>query len=139
RSIRDENKYDRILVFAAALTKIRRRVETDLKLPALKREKILATVVQLLQSTFIRVGNEEYARQNKSVGLTTMKDHHVQVRGMKLRFRFRGKSGIQHEVDISDRRIAQIVRKLQDLPGMLCSSGGFGIVPRRPPNRRSSN
>src|SRR3989440_3301153 len=117
RSIRDENKYDRILVFAAALPKIRRRLEADLKLPTLKREKVLATVVQLLQSTFIRVGNEEYARQNKSVGLTTMKDHHVQVRGMKLRFRFRGKSGIQHEVDISDRRIAKIVRKLQDLPG----------------------
>jgi len=117
RSIRDENKYDRILVFAAALPKIRRRLEADLKLPALKREKVFATVVQLLQSTFIRVGNEEYARQNKSVGLTTMKDHHVQVRGMKLRFRFRGKSGIQHEVDISDRRIAKIVRKLQDLPG----------------------
>jgi DNA topoisomerase-1 len=117
RSIRDENKYDRILVFAAALPKIRRRLEADLKLPALKREKVLATVVQLLQSTFIRVGNEEYARQNKSVGLTTMKDHHVQVRGMRLRFRFRGKSGIQHEVDISDRRIAKIVRKLQDLPG----------------------
>src|SRR5256884_9323985 len=117
RSIRDENKYDRILVFAAALPKIRRRVEADLKLPALKREKVLATVVQLPQRTFIRVGKEEYARQNKSVGLTTMKDHHVQVRGMKLRFRFRGKSGIQHEVDVSDRRIAKIVRKLQDLPG----------------------
>src|SRR5207253_9005605 len=74
RSIRDENKYDRILAFAAALPKIRRRVQTDLKLPALKREKVLATVVQLLQRSFIRVGNEEYARQNKSVGLTTMKD-----------------------------------------------------------------
>src|SRR5438874_2630923 len=117
RAIRDENKYDRILVFAAALPKIRRRLQADLKLPGLKREKVLATVVQLLQRTFIRVGNEEYARQNKSFGLTTMKDHHVQVRGMKLRFRFRGKSGIQHEVDISDRRIAKIVRKLQDLPG----------------------
>jgi DNA topoisomerase-1 len=117
RSIRDENKYDRILIFGAALPKIRRRVQDDLRLPALKREKVLATVVQLLQRTFIRVGNEEYARQNKSFGLTTMKDHHVKVRGMKLRFRFRGKGGVQHEVDISDRRIAKIVRKLQDLPG----------------------
>jgi DNA topoisomerase-1 len=117
RSIRDENKYDRILVFAAVLPKIRRRVQADLKLPALKKEKVLATVVQLLQRTFIRVGNEEYARQNKSFGLTTMKNHHVKVRGMKLRFQFRGKGGIQHEVDISDRRIAKIVRKLQDLPG----------------------
>ena len=117
RSIRDENKYDRVLVFAAALPKIRRRLQVDLKLPGLKREKVLATVVQLLQRTFIRVGNEEYARQNKSFGLTTMKDHHVRVRGMRLRFRFRGKGGVQHEVDVSDRRIAKIVRKLQDLPG----------------------
>jgi DNA topoisomerase-1 len=117
RSIRDENKYDRILVFAAALPKIRRRLQADLRLPGLKREKVLATVVELLQRTFIRVGNQEYARQNKSFGLTTMKDHHVKVRGMKLRFRFRGKGGVQHEVDVSDRRLAKIVRKLQDLPG----------------------
>jgi DNA topoisomerase I len=117
RAIRDENKYDRILIFAAALPKIRRRVQADLKLPGLKREKVLAAVVQLLERTFIRVGNEEYARQNKSFGLTTMKDHHVKVRGKKLRFRFRGKGGKEHEVDFMDRRIAKIVRKLQDLPG----------------------
>ena len=117
REIRDENKYDRILSFAAALPKIRQRVQADLKLPGLKREKVLATVVQLLERTFIRVGNEEYARQNKSFGLTTMKDRHVKVTGKKLRFRFRGKSGKEHEVDIMDRRIAKIIRKLQDLPG----------------------
>jgi DNA topoisomerase-1 len=117
RSIRDENKYDRILIFAAALPKIRRRVQADLRLPALKREKVLATVVQLLQRTFIRVGNEEYARQNKSFGLTTLKDRHVKVRGTKLRFRFRGKGGVEREVDVSDRRIARVVQKLQDLPG----------------------
>jgi len=117
RAIRDENKYDRILIFAAALPKIRQRVQADLKLPGLKREKVLAAVVQLLERTFIRVGNEEYARQNKSFGLTTMKDHHVKVRGKKLRFRFRGKAGKEHEVDFMDRRIANIVRKLQDLPG----------------------
>jgi len=117
RTIRDENKYDRILTFAAALPKIRRRVQADLKLPGLKREKVLAAVVQLLERTFIRVGNEEYARQNKSFGLTTMKDHHVKVRGKKLRFRFRGKGGQEHEVDFMDRRVAKIVRKLQDLPG----------------------
>jgi DNA topoisomerase I len=117
REIRDENKYDRMLSFAAALPKIRRRVEADLKLPGLKREKVLATVVQLLERTFIRVGNEEYARQNKSFGLTTMKDHHVTVTGKKLRFRFRGKAGKEHEVDFMDRRVAKIVRKLQDLPG----------------------
>jgi DNA topoisomerase-1 len=117
RTIRDENKYDRILTFAAALPKIRRRVQVDLKLPGFKREKVLAAVVQLLERTFIRVGNEEYARQNKSFGLTTMKDHHVKVRGKKLRFRFRGKGGKEHEVDFMDRRVAKIVRKLQDLPG----------------------
>ena len=117
RAIRDENKYHRILSFGAALPKIRRRVQADLKVAGLKREKVLATVVELLQRTFIRVGNEEYARQNKSFGLTTMKDHHVRVSGKKLRFRFRGKGGAQHEVDVSDRRIAKIVRNLQDLPG----------------------
>jgi DNA topoisomerase I len=117
RAIRDENKYDRILTFAAALPKIRRRIQADLKLPGLKREKVLAAVVQLLERTFIRVGNEEYARENKSFGLTTMKDHHVKVRGKKLRFRFRGKSGKEHEVDFMNRRIAKIVRELQDLPG----------------------
>jgi DNA topoisomerase I len=117
RTIRDENKYDRILSFAAALPKIRRRVQADLKLGGLKREKVLATVVQLLERTFIRVGNEEYARQNKSFGLTTMKDHHVKVTGKKLRFRFRGKGGKEHEVDLMDQRVAKIVRKLQDLPG----------------------
>jgi DNA topoisomerase-1 len=117
RAIRDENKYDRILTFAEALPKIRRRVQADLKLPRLKRAKVLAAVVQLLERTFIRVGNEEYARQNKSFGLTTMKDHHVKVRGKKLRFRFRGKGGKEHEVDLMDRRVAKIVRELQDLPG----------------------
>ena len=117
RAIRDENKYDRILIFGDALPKIRRRLQADLKLPGLPRNKVLATVVQLLERTFIRVGNEEYAKQNKSFGLTTMRNHHVQVRGSRLRFRFRGKSRVQHEVDVDDRRIANIVRKLQDLPG----------------------
>ena len=78
---------------------------------------MLATIVQLLERTFIRVGNEEYARDNKSFGLTTMQDRHVDVKGSKMRFRFRGKSGIKHDVDVTDRRIAKIVSKLQDLPG----------------------
>ena len=86
-------------------------------LSGLFREKVLATIVQLLERSLIRVGNEEYARENKSFGLTTMQDRHVDVRGSKLRFRFRGKSGRQHEVDVTDRRIARIVSKLQDLPG----------------------
>jgi DNA topoisomerase I len=117
REIRDENKYEKMLLFGQALPKIRKRVEADLGLPGLPRNKILATVVQLLERTFIRVGNEEYARDNKSFGLTTMRDQHVEVKGSKLRFRFRGKSGIRHEVDVTDRRIAKIVDKLQDLPG----------------------
>ena len=117
REIRDENKYDRIISFGKALPKIRRRVAKDLKLLGLPRNKVLATVVQLLESTFIRIGNEEYARENKSFGLTTMKDRHVEVKGAKLRFRFRGKSGRDHEVDVTDGHIAKIISKLQDLAG----------------------
>src|SRR6266478_1009596 len=117
RELRDENKFDRLADFAKALPKIRRRVAKDLKLLGLPREKVLAAVVRLLERTFIRVGNEEYARENKSFGLTTIKNRHVTVRGPHLRFRFRGKSGRQHEVDITDRRIAKIVSKCQDLTG----------------------
>jgi DNA topoisomerase I len=117
REVRDENKYDRIISFGKALPKIRRRIARDLKLAGLPRNKVLATVVQLLESTFIRIGNEEYARENKSFGLTTMKDRHVEVKGAKLRFRFRGKSGREHEIDVTDRRTAKIISKLQDLPG----------------------
>ena len=117
REIRDENKYDRMVAFGKALPKIRRRVAKDLKLSGLPRNKVLATVVQLLERTFIRIGNEEYARDNKSFGLTTMKDRHVEVKGSKMRFRFRGKSGKEHEVDVTDRHIAKIVSMIQDLPG----------------------
>src|SRR5207302_2528498 len=117
REVRDENKYDRMIAFGKALPKIRKRVARDLKLPGLPQNKVLATVVELLERTIIRIGNEEYARDNKSFGLTTMKDRHVEVKGSKLRFRFRGKSGREHEVDITDRRIAKIVSKLQDLAG----------------------
>src|SRR3954453_3134331 len=117
REVRDENKYEKMALFGKALPKIRKRLEQDLSLPGLPRNKVLATVVQLLERTFIRVGNEEYARDNKSFGLTTMRDQHVEVKGSRLRFRFRGKSGIHHEVDVTDRRIARIVARLQDLPG----------------------
>src|SRR5437762_10775715 len=116
RELRDENKFDRLAGFAKALPKIRRRVANDLKLRGLPREKVLATVVRLLERTFIRVGNEEYARENKSFGLTTIKNRHVMVKGDHLRFRFRGKSGRQREVAITDRRIAKIVSKCHDLP-----------------------
>lgn len=117
REVRDENKYSRMIAFAECLPKIRKRVETDLALPELPREKVLATVVELLQSTAIRVGNEEYAKDNGSYGLTTLQNRHAKVDGAKVRFSFRGKSGIRHAIDLHDRRLAKIVRQCQDLPG----------------------
>ncbi len=117
REARDENKYDRMLVFGQALPKIRRQVNKDMGLRDLPRNKVLATVVHLLGRTFIRIGNEEYARENQSFGLTTMRNRHVDVKGAKLSFSFRGKSGVKHEIDVNDRRLANIIRKLQDLPG----------------------
>jgi len=117
REVRDGNKYERMIAFGRALPRIRERVEKDLALPGLSREKILATVVRLLEVTLIRVGNEEYARHNDSFGLATMRDRHVRVNGSALRFQFRGKSGILHAVDLEDRRLARIVRESRDLPG----------------------
>ncbi|HEV8422897.1 MAG TPA: DNA topoisomerase IB, partial [Chthoniobacterales bacterium] len=117
RQERDENKYEKMIIFGQALPRIRRRIKRDLKRRGLPREKVLATVVQLLERTFIRVGNQEYARENKSFGLTTMRTRHVQVRGATVRFRFRGKSGKEHDVDTEDRRVARIVKQLQELPG----------------------
>jgi DNA topoisomerase I len=117
REVRDENKFDRLGQFAKALPNIRRRVAQDLKLPGLPRQKVLATIVRLLERTFIRVGNEEYARENKSFGLTTLKNRHVKVKGAQVRFRFRGKSGRQHEVDVTDRKVAKVIAECQDLPG----------------------
>jgi len=106
-----------MVVFGKALPKIRRRVNRDLAQRGLPRSKVLATVVQLLERTFIRIGNEEYAKDNRSFGLTTMRNRHVDVKGETLKFRFKGKSGVSHEVDVSDRRLAKIIRQLQDLPG----------------------
>ena len=117
RELRDENKFGRLTDFARALPKIRRGVAQDIRLRGLPRRKVLATVVRLLERTFIRIGNDEYARENKSFGLTTMQGRHVTVKGDRLLFRFRGKSGRQHEVDITDRRISKVVSKCQDLPG----------------------
>jgi DNA topoisomerase-1 len=117
REVRDEVKYTRMVVFARKMPGIRRRVKRDLQLPGLQRNKVLATVVRLLEVSLIRVGNEEYARENHSFGLTTMLDQHVRVRGDRLIFHFRGKSGKWHEVDVQDRRLAKIVRNCQELPG----------------------
>ncbi len=117
RQARDETKYERMLLFGDALPRIRERVDKDLALPALPREKVLATLVRLMETTFIRVGNAEYARENKSYGLTTMRTRHVQVNGATLTFDFDGKSGVHHTIDLQNRRLATIVKKIQDLPG----------------------
>jgi DNA topoisomerase-1 len=117
RASRDENKYDHMLAFASALPKIRRRTKAVLAKPGLPREKVMAAVVQLLEKSLIRVGNDEYAKSNDSFGLTTMRDKHVDVKGSTLTFEFQGKSGKRHEVDITDRRLAAIVKKCRDLPG----------------------
>jgi DNA topoisomerase-1 len=117
REVRDGTKYARLVDFAQALPKIRARTDADLRAPGLTRERVLATVVRLLETTNIRVGNDEYAKQNRSFGLTTLRDDHVTVTGSRVRFRFRGKSGVQHEVGVSDRRVARVIRRLDELPG----------------------
>ncbi len=117
RDARDETKYHRMADFGKALPRIRRRVARDLREKNLSRNKVLATVVRLLETTFIRVGNEEYRRQNGSYGLTTLRNRHVDVRGSQVRFYFRGKSGVKHTIDIESAVLAKIVRRLRDLPG----------------------
>jgi DNA topoisomerase I len=117
REIRDETKYERMLEFGDALPKIRKHVEHDLTLPALPREKVLATIIRLMETTCIRVGNTEYARENHSYGLTTMRTRHAFVRGATITFDFTGKSGIHHTIDVQNRRLAKIVQKCLDLPG----------------------
>jgi len=117
REIRDETKYARMIAFARALPGVRRRVRKDMALGGMPRNKVLATVVRLLGISLIRVGNDEYARENDSFGLTTMRNKHVDVHGATLRFHFRGKAGKWHDVDIHDRHIARIVERCQDLPG----------------------
>jgi DNA topoisomerase-1 len=117
RAVRDATKYSRMAAFAAAIPAIRERVHHDLELPGMPREKILATVVRLLERTAIRVGNEEYAKCNNSYGLTTMQDKHVDISGYKLRFHFRGKSGLVHDIELTDRKLARILRDCQEIPG----------------------
>jgi DNA topoisomerase-1 len=117
RSVRDESKYERMLSFGRALPRIRAQVSQALSLPGLPREKVLATVVQLLQETMIRIGNEEYARTNKSFGLTTLRTRHVEVSEREVAFHFRGKSGVMHAVRLRDPKLARIIRRMRDLPG----------------------
>jgi DNA topoisomerase-1 len=117
RSQRDETKYGRMLAFGTALPAIRKRIEEDLKLPGLPKNKVLAAIVQLLERTCMRIGNDEYVKQNESFGLTTLQDDHVKVSGGKMRFKFRGKSGQQQDIELEDPRIAKIVKKCRDIPG----------------------
>lgn len=117
RKVRDETKYERMTTFGASLPVLRRQVEQDLSLPDMPRRKVLATVVRLMETTYIRVGNEEYARQNHSFGLTTMRNRHVDVDGSTVTFHFKGKSGVKHTVDLTDRRLARIIRRCQEIPG----------------------
>ncbi|MDN4040227.1 DNA topoisomerase IB [Massilia sp. YIM B02443] len=117
REARDEVKYERMLKFGQALPLIRLEVDRALKLPGLPREKVLATIVYLLEATMMRVGNEEYARTNKSFGLTTLRNRHAKVDGSDVEFSFRGKSGVYHKVKVHDRRLARIVARSRDLPG----------------------
>jgi DNA topoisomerase-1 len=117
REVRDETKYHRMIGFAKALPMIRRRTARDLRSQKLAREQVLALVVQLLEKTLIRVGNDEYARDNQSFGLTTLRDGHVNVSGPRVRFSFRGKSGVEHDVDLDDRRLARAIKACRDIPG----------------------
>jgi len=117
REVRDETKFGRMIAFGEALPKLHERLEQDMSQRGLGREKVLATVVKLLETTLIRVGNKEYVKQNNSFGLTTLRDRHVDVDGSTLRFELRGKSGKEHSVEVQDRRLARIVKQCRDLPG----------------------
>jgi DNA topoisomerase-1 len=117
REVRDAAKYERLAAFGAALPHIREQVERDLRLQGIPRRKVLATVVKLLEETSIRIGNDEYRRQNRSFGLTTMLDRHARFEGGAVRFEFKGKSGRKHSVRLNDRRLARIVKQCQDIPG----------------------
>lgn len=115
--VRDEAKYEHMVEFGNALPAIRERVDVDLARRGLPREKLLAALVKLLETTLIRVGNDQYAKENKSYGLTTMRDRHAEIEGATVTFSFAGKSGVDHEIELNDRKLANVVRKAQDLPG----------------------
>jgi DNA topoisomerase I len=117
REVRDSTKFHRMIAFVEALPVIRDRVQKDLEEPGLPKEKILATIVHLLELTLIRIGNEEYAKENNSYGLTTMRNHHLNVKGSKIRFQFKGKSGKSHSIGIKNKRLARILKKCQEIPG----------------------
>ncbi|MFL5758626.1 MAG: DNA topoisomerase IB [Thermomicrobiales bacterium] len=132
RERRDQSKYDHMIAFGRALPSLRETVADNLAKPGIEREKVLAAVVRLLETTLIRIGNEEYARTNHSFGLTTLRDRHVDVNGSSVRFHFRGKSGIDHDVDVQDPKLARIVKRCRDLPGQMLFQYQNGDGERRP-------
>lgn len=117
REVRDTDKYSRLQEFGSALPKLRKQLEAQIAEPGFTREKVLATVVTLLDATLIRVGNTQYARDNKSYGLTTLRTRHVDVKGSEIKFQFRGKSGVEHQISVKDRRLATVVKRCLELPG----------------------
>ncbi|WP_411380155.1 DNA topoisomerase IB [Pseudomonas sp. MPB26] len=117
REVRDTDKYSRLQAFGKALPNLRKQLEAQIAEPGFNREKVLATVVMLLDATLIRVGNTQYARDNKSYGLTTLRTRHVDVKGSEIQFQFRGKSGVEHQVSVKDRRLATVVKRCLELPG----------------------
>ena len=117
RKIRSQHKFNRMLLFGAHLPSIRQTTDRHLRKHGLPREKVLATVVQLLENTLIRVGNSQYAKKNRSYGLTTLRDRHVEIKGNKVEFEFRGKSGIDHQIKLKDPRLANVIKKCQEIPG----------------------
>ncbi|MFE4106242.1 DNA topoisomerase IB [Almyronema epifaneia] len=117
RQVRNQAKFERMLPFGLGLSDLRSQVDQHIRQRQLSREKVLATVVKLLETTLIRVGNAEYAQENQSFGLTTLRDRHVKISGQRLQFQFRGKSGVEHEIALSDRRLAKIVKRCRDIPG----------------------
>lgn len=117
RAVRDEVKYEHMINFGLHLPIIRQRVNEDLTKPALSKEKVLATIIYLLENTMIRIGNDEYAKSNKSFGLTTLRNRHVEISGNRVQFKFRGKSRVEHSVSLQDVRIARIIKRMLDIPG----------------------
>ncbi len=117
REVRDADKYSRLREFGLALPKLRKQLETLLDAPGFSRDKVMATVITLLDATLIRVGNTQYARDNRSYGLTTLRSRHVEVNGSAILFQFRGKSGIEHQITVKDRRLARIIKRCLEIPG----------------------
>ena len=117
REVRDLDKYSRLRDFGLALPKLRKRLEALLAAPGFSRDKVMATVITLLDATLIRVGNTQYARDNHSYGLTTLRNRHVEINGSAILFQFRGKSGVEHQITVKDRRLARIIKRCQEIPG----------------------